>query len=65
MIETPEGRESLRYDSHKHFFTVESLEEMFGASFDECEVKRLKQTGTAQTPTLIMLLRKIDGMNQR
>lgn len=58
IIETPEGKESLNYDSHKHYFTVESLKLMLGARFDLCEVKRLKPTGTAQTPTIILLLCK-------
>jgi 2-polyprenyl-3-methyl-5-hydroxy-6-metoxy-1,4-benzoquinol methylase len=58
IIETPEGKESLNYDSHKHYFTVERLEQMLGARFALCEVKRLKPTGTAQTPTIILLLRK-------
>jgi ubiquinone/menaquinone biosynthesis C-methylase UbiE len=35
LIETPEGQEGLRYDSHKHFFTVERLKEMLGKRFDE------------------------------
>jgi 2-polyprenyl-3-methyl-5-hydroxy-6-metoxy-1,4-benzoquinol methylase len=65
IIETPEGQEGLRYDSHKHFFTVESLEAILGKSFNKIEVKRLKKTGTAQTPTIILLLRKINGINQR
>ncbi|MCZ2807749.1 MAG: class I SAM-dependent methyltransferase [Candidatus Bathyarchaeota archaeon] len=58
IIETPEGKESLNYDSHKHYFTVERLKQILGARFALCEVKRLKPTGTAQTPTIILLLRK-------
>jgi len=58
IIETPEGKESLYYDSHKHYFTVERLKQMLGARFTVCEVKRLKATGSAQTPTIILLLRK-------
>jgi 2-polyprenyl-3-methyl-5-hydroxy-6-metoxy-1,4-benzoquinol methylase len=58
IIETPEGKESLNYDSHKHYFTVELLKHMLGVRFALCEVKRLKPTGTAQTPTIILLLRK-------
>jgi 2-polyprenyl-3-methyl-5-hydroxy-6-metoxy-1,4-benzoquinol methylase len=58
IIETPEGKESLNYDSHKHYFTVERLKQMLGVRFALCEVKRLKPTGTAQTPTIILLLRK-------
>jgi 2-polyprenyl-3-methyl-5-hydroxy-6-metoxy-1,4-benzoquinol methylase len=57
IMETPEGRESLRYDSHKHYFTEEGLKQMIGARFTVCEVKRLKPKG-APTPTIILLLRK-------
>jgi 2-polyprenyl-3-methyl-5-hydroxy-6-metoxy-1,4-benzoquinol methylase len=58
IIETPEGKDSLHYDSHKHYFTVERLKGILGTRFTLCEVKRLKPTGTAQTPTIILLLRK-------
>lgn len=58
IIETPEGRGGLHYDDHKHYFTVERLKQMLGARFAVCEVKRLKATGSAQTPTIILLLRK-------
>ena len=58
IIETPEGKEGLYYDSHKHYFTVERIKQMLGARFTLCEVKRLKATGAAQTPTIIVLLRK-------
>ena len=57
IIETPEGRESLRYDSHKYYFTVEVLKQMLGTRFNVCEVKRLKPIGVP-TPTIILLLRK-------
>jgi 2-polyprenyl-3-methyl-5-hydroxy-6-metoxy-1,4-benzoquinol methylase len=58
IIETPEGEEGLHYDSHKHYFTVERLEQILGVRFTLCEVKRLEATGSAQTPTIILLLRK-------
>lgn len=58
IIETPEGRGGLNYDDHKNYFTVERLKQMLGARFAVCEVKRLKATGSAQTPTIILLLRK-------
>lgn len=57
IISTPEGIEGMRYDSHKYYFTVESLKQMLGARFIVCEVKRLKLAGTA-TPTIILLFRK-------
>ena len=58
IVETPEGEEGLNYDSHKHFFTVESLKQMLGEKFAVYEIKRLEATGRAQTPTIILLLRK-------
>ena len=59
IIETPEGEEGLNYDSHRHFFTVERLKHMLSTRFTLSEVKRLEATGSAQTPTIILLLRKI------
>lgn len=61
IIETPEGEEGLNYDSHKHYFTVERLEHMLSTKFIISEVKRLEATGSAQTPTIILLLRKSPG----
>ena len=58
MVETPEGKEGLQYDSHRHFFTVERLTEMLSGKFVLLDIKRLKATGSAQTPTIILLLRK-------
>ncbi len=58
IISTPEGKEGLSYDSHKHYFTVEGLKQMLDSSFSICEVKRLKPVG-APMPTIILLLRKL------
>lgn len=58
IVETPEGEGGLNYDSHRYFFTVERLKEILGTMFVVCEVKRLEATGSAQTPTIIVLLRK-------
>jgi len=58
IIETPEGEEGLNYDSHRHYFTVERLKHMLSTRFTLSEVKRLEATGSAQTPTIILLLRK-------
>lgn len=58
IVETPEGEAGLNYDSHRHFFTVERIKQMIGERFTVCETKRLEATGRAQTPTIIMLLRK-------
>jgi 2-polyprenyl-3-methyl-5-hydroxy-6-metoxy-1,4-benzoquinol methylase len=59
IVETPEGEAGLHYDSHKHFFTVERLTQMLDKSFILKEVKRLDATGSAQTPTIILLMRKL------
>ena len=58
IVETPEGKEGLQYDSHRHYFTVERLTQMLSPKFVLLEVKRLKATGSAQTPTIILLLQK-------
>ena len=62
IIETPEGKEGLRYDTHKYYFTVEILKQMLGTRFNVCEVKRLKPIGVP-TPTITLLLRKINDKN--
>jgi 2-polyprenyl-3-methyl-5-hydroxy-6-metoxy-1,4-benzoquinol methylase len=58
LIETPEGKGSLLYDDHKNYFTVDLVKQVLGKKFALCEVERLKATGCAQTPTIILLLRK-------
>jgi 2-polyprenyl-3-methyl-5-hydroxy-6-metoxy-1,4-benzoquinol methylase len=57
IMSTPEGIEGLRYDSHKHYFTVEILKHLLGARFIVIDVKRLTDVGTP-TPTIIVLFRK-------
>ena len=59
IIETPEGKMGLNYDSHRHFFTVELLKDILSPKFELNEVKRLDATGSAQTPTIILLLHKV------
>jgi 2-polyprenyl-3-methyl-5-hydroxy-6-metoxy-1,4-benzoquinol methylase len=58
IIEVPEGREGLRWDSHIQYFTLEGLKQMLGTRFNVCEIKRLKPVIGAPTPTIILLLRK-------
>ena len=58
LIETPEGKGSLLYDDHKNYFTVDLVKQVLGKRFTLYEVERLKATGCAQTPTIILLLRK-------
>jgi len=58
IVETPEGKEGLQYDSHRHYFTVERLMQMLRPKFTLLDLKRLQATGSAQTPTIVLLLRK-------
>jgi 2-polyprenyl-3-methyl-5-hydroxy-6-metoxy-1,4-benzoquinol methylase len=60
IIETPEGLAGLNYDSHMNFYTVDKLEKMLAPRFASNQVERLVATGSAQTPTIIMLFRKAD-----
>ncbi|HEX9862705.1 MAG TPA: class I SAM-dependent methyltransferase, partial [Candidatus Bathyarchaeia archaeon] len=61
IVETPEGKASLRYDAHKNYFTVEILQRMLDGKFSVCDVKRLEPILGAPTSTIIVLLRKING----
>jgi 2-polyprenyl-3-methyl-5-hydroxy-6-metoxy-1,4-benzoquinol methylase len=63
IVETPEGKASLRYDAHKNYFTVEILQRMLDKKFSVCDVKRLEPELGAPTSTIIVLLRKINGKN--
>jgi len=58
IVETPEGKAGLNYDSHRNFFTTELLKDMLTPRFSLIDVKRLAATGSAQTPTIIVLFRK-------
>ena len=58
IIETPEGLAGLNYDSHLNFYTQEKLELMLAPKFIIKKVERLAATGSAQTPTIIVFLRK-------
>lgn len=58
IIETPEGMAGLNYDSHMNFYTVEKLEKMLAPRFTQKKLERLAKTGSAQTPTIIVLFQK-------
>ncbi len=58
IIETPEGIAGLNYDSHMNFYTVERLESLLASKFDTVRIKRLAATGSAQTPTIVVLFQK-------
>lgn len=61
IVETPEGKDGLRYDSHKNWFTVEVVKQMVGKRFTVKEVKRLEPELGAPTSTIILLLQKNSG----
>ena len=58
IIEVPEGREGLRWDSHIQFFTLESLKQLPGNKFTVSEYKRLPAVEGVPTPSIIMNYRK-------
>ncbi|MDG6223373.1 MAG: class I SAM-dependent methyltransferase [Candidatus Bathyarchaeota archaeon] len=58
IISTPDGVEGLRYDSHKHYYTVEILEKLLASRFSLVQMKRLTDVGTP-TPTIIVMFQKI------
>jgi 2-polyprenyl-3-methyl-5-hydroxy-6-metoxy-1,4-benzoquinol methylase len=58
IIETPEGKESLRYDAHKNWFDEDVVRQMVGTEFTILRVERLKPELGAPTSTIIMLMRK-------
>lgn len=58
IIETPEGMAGLNYDSHMNFYTVEKIQKLLTPRFTTEKVEQLAATGSAQTPTIIVLLKK-------
>jgi 2-polyprenyl-3-methyl-5-hydroxy-6-metoxy-1,4-benzoquinol methylase len=58
IIETPEGRDSLRYDAHKNWFDEDTVRQIVGNKFTIEQVERLKPELGAPTNTIILLLRK-------
>ena len=63
IIEVPEGKEGLRWDSHIQYFNLKDLKQLSSPRFTVCEVKRLKPVKGVPTPTIILLLRKINDKN--
>ena len=57
IMSCPEGIRGLDYDSHKHYFTLENLEQKLGSRFTVREVKRLRMVGF-NAPMIILLLRR-------
>ena len=58
IIETPEGRDSLRYDAHKNWFDEDVVKQMVGKQFTIKRVERLKPELGAPTSTLILFMHK-------
>jgi len=58
VIETPEGTAGLNYDSHMNYYTIERVQNITNQRFTLIDIKRLAATGSAQTPTIIALLKK-------
>jgi len=58
IVEAPEGKEGLRYDAHKHWFTLEVLQHMLGSKFSLVQSKRFSREWGAPTPTFIALFHK-------
>jgi len=58
IIETPEGRDSLRYDAHKNWFDEEVVRQMVGGKFAIKQTERLKPELGAPTSTIILLMHK-------
>ncbi len=58
IIEVPEGKEALGWDSHIQSFTLGELKSIFSEKFTISEFKRLEPVAGVPMPTLIMLLLK-------
>ena len=58
IIETPEGRDSLRYDAHKNWFDEDVVRQMVGEKFTIKQFERLKPELGAPTSTIILLMHK-------
>jgi 2-polyprenyl-3-methyl-5-hydroxy-6-metoxy-1,4-benzoquinol methylase len=63
IVETPEGKDSLRYDAHKNWFDEKVIKQVAGRNFIIKQVKRLKPELGAPTSTIIILLQKNNNKN--
>jgi 2-polyprenyl-3-methyl-5-hydroxy-6-metoxy-1,4-benzoquinol methylase len=63
IVETPEGKDSLRYDAHKNWFDETVIKQVAGKHFIIKQVKRLKPELGAPTSTIIILLQKNNNKN--
>jgi 2-polyprenyl-3-methyl-5-hydroxy-6-metoxy-1,4-benzoquinol methylase len=58
ILEAPEGKEGLRYDAHKNWFTVEVFQHMLGKKFSLLKSRRFSPEWGAPTATFICLFQK-------
>ncbi len=58
ILEVPEGKEGLRWDSHIQYFTMDILKKMSDTKFDVREIKRLEPVVGVPMPTIILDLCK-------
>jgi 2-polyprenyl-3-methyl-5-hydroxy-6-metoxy-1,4-benzoquinol methylase len=58
ILETPEGKDSLRYDAHKNWFDEDVVKQIADKQFTVKQTKRLKPELGAPTSTIILLLQK-------
>lgn len=58
IIETPEGKDSLRYDANKNWFDENVVKQMVNKQFTIKQIDRLKPELGAPTSTIILLMNK-------
>ncbi len=63
IIETPEGKDSLRYDAHRNWFDEEVVRQMAGKRFTIEQIDHLKPELGAPTSTIILLMHKNKAKN--
>jgi len=62
IIETPEGKDSLRYDAHKNWFTEDVVKQIVRDAFAVKQFRRLEPELGAPTSTIILLMQKHPSM---
>jgi 2-polyprenyl-3-methyl-5-hydroxy-6-metoxy-1,4-benzoquinol methylase len=58
IVEAPEGKEGLRYDAHKNWFTTEVIQHMLGDRFSLVRSQTFSPEWGAPTATFIALFHK-------
>ena len=62
IIETPEGKDSLRYDAHKNWFTEDVVKQIVRDAFAVKQFRRLEPELGVPTSTIIVLMQKHPSM---